>query len=148
MLLLLKIVKKKFVFFVKLFSTNLPNLDQIAEEIEKDLYLLGCSAVEDRLQDNVPKVIQDLLLAGIKVWMLTGDKLETAENIAHSCRLITGEMHVMRCFGKTSEEVFSKLRSNKEEFTLCMNEKRKKAFIVEGEALGKKNKIIYLTSTS
>jgi len=38
-------------------------IDQIAEEIEKDLYLIGCSAVEDRLQDNVPKVIQDLLIA-------------------------------------------------------------------------------------
>jgi len=111
-------------------------IHQIAEEFERDLYLLGCSAVEDRLQDNVPKVIQDLLVANIKVWMLTGDKLETAENIAHSCRLITGEMHVMRCFGKTPEEVHQKLRSNKEEFTLCMNERRKKALIVEGEALG------------
>ena len=40
-------------------------IDKIAEEIEKDLYLLGCSAVEDRLQDNVPKVIQDLLIASI-----------------------------------------------------------------------------------
>ena len=68
--------------------------------------------------------------------MLTGDKLETGENIAHSCRLITGEMHVMRTFGKTADEVHQKLKSNKEEFNLCMNEKRKKAFIVEGEALG------------
>ena len=44
--------------------------------------LLGCSGIEDKLQENVKEVIQDILAAGIKVWMLTGDKLETAENIA------------------------------------------------------------------
>ena len=81
--------------------------------------------------------------------MLTGDKLETAENIAHSCRLITGEMHVMRTFGKTPEDVFAKLRSNKEEFNLCVSENRKKAFIVEGEALGILTmKILYLIPSS
>lgn len=46
------------------------------------------TAVEDKLQDNVPETIFDLLKANIKVWMLTGDKLETAENIAKSCKLI------------------------------------------------------------
>jgi P-type E1-E2 ATPase len=53
--------------------------------IERDLYLLGATAVEDRLQDDVPKTIEKLLKANIKVWMLTGDKLDTAENIARSC---------------------------------------------------------------
>lgn len=50
--------------------------------------MLGATAVEDKLQDLVPETIADLLKANIKVWMLTGDKLETAENIARSCRLI------------------------------------------------------------
>lgn len=49
---------------------------------------MGATAVEDKLQDLVPETIADLLKANIKVWMLTGDKLETAENIARSCRLI------------------------------------------------------------
>jgi P-type E1-E2 ATPase len=44
--------------------------------------------VEDKLQDKVPETIRDLLKANIKVWMLTGDKLETAENIGYSCKLI------------------------------------------------------------
>jgi phospholipid-transporting ATPase len=44
--------------------------------------------VEDRLQDEVPNVIRDLIDVNVKVWMLTGDKLETAENIAFSCKLI------------------------------------------------------------
>jgi len=67
--------------------------------------------------------------------MLTGDKLETAENISHSCKLITGDMHVMRCFGKTHQVTEQKLKLCKEEFDECKRERRKKAFIVEGEAL-------------
>lgn len=60
----------------------------MTDKLERDLYLLGATAVEDKLQPEVPETIADLLKAGIKVWMLTGDKLETAENIARSCRLI------------------------------------------------------------
>jgi P-type E1-E2 ATPase len=44
--------------------------------------------VEDKLQDDVPATIKDLQQAGIKIWMLTGDKFETAENIACSCQLV------------------------------------------------------------
>ena len=46
------------------------------------------SGVEDLLQDNVQTCIQDLICANIKVWMLTGDKGETAENIGKSCGII------------------------------------------------------------
>jgi P-type E1-E2 ATPase len=58
--------------------------------------LLGATAVEDRLQDNVPETINDLQNAGIKIWMLTGDKLETAENIGYSCKLLKQDMTVWR----------------------------------------------------
>ena len=47
-------------------------------EIEYDLRLLGATAIEDRLQDGVPETIADLKVAGIKIWVATGDKLETA----------------------------------------------------------------------
>ena len=57
---------------------------------------MGATAVEDKLQDNVPQTIADLIRANIKVWMLTGDKLETAENIAKSCKLIQDQMQIMR----------------------------------------------------
>lgn len=56
--------------------------------------LLGATAVEDRLQDDVPQTIASLQEAGIKIWMLTGDKLETAENIAESCRLLIPSMRI------------------------------------------------------
>ena len=50
----------------------------VSDEIERDLRLLGATAIEDRLQDGVPETIADLKAAGIKVWVATGDKLETA----------------------------------------------------------------------
>ncbi|KAJ1996138.1 hypothetical protein GGI26_000189 [Coemansia sp. RSA 1358] len=63
-------------------------VEAICEEIEGDLLLSGVSAIEDRLQAGVPETIFKLRRAGIRVWMLTGDKVETAINIAKSCRLI------------------------------------------------------------
>ena len=49
-------------------------LDAVYEEIEQDLELLGATAIEDKLQDGVPEAIANLALAGIKIWVLTGDK--------------------------------------------------------------------------
>ena len=49
-------------------------IDRLYEEIEKDLTLIGMTAIEDKLQDGVPDCIENLTRAGIKVWMLTGDK--------------------------------------------------------------------------
>ena len=59
--------------------------------IENNLTLLGGTVVEDKLQDKVPETIKELRAAGIKIWVLTGDKLDTAENIGHSCNLLSNE---------------------------------------------------------
>ncbi|XP_059080980.1 phospholipid-transporting ATPase ID-like isoform X1 [Tigriopus californicus] len=67
-------------------------LDAIYNEIEKDLQLLGATAIEDKLQDGVPETIANLALAGIKLWVLTGDKQETAINIGYSCHLLTDDL--------------------------------------------------------
>ncbi|XP_067214700.1 phospholipid-transporting ATPase ID isoform X3 [Linepithema humile] len=67
-------------------------LDAIYEEIEKDMSLLGATAIEDKLQDGVPQTIANLSLAGIKLWVLTGDKQETAINIGYSCQLLTDDL--------------------------------------------------------
>jgi phospholipid-translocating ATPase len=53
-------------------------VDIVANELEQQLHLLGATAIEDRLQDGVPETIEDLKKAGIKIWVATGDKLETA----------------------------------------------------------------------
>ena len=57
------------------------------KELEEELDLVGASALEDMLQENVPECIDDFRKAGINVWMLTGDKFETAENIGFSCKM-------------------------------------------------------------
>lgn len=69
-------------------------LDKAAELIERDLFLLGATAIEDKLQDGVPDTIHTLQTAGIKVWVLTGDRQETAINIGMSCRLISESMNL------------------------------------------------------
>ena len=71
--------------------------------------------------------------------MATGDKLHTAENVAYSCRLIKGDTSIMRCVGKSFEEVQAKLRENVEIFEVCLSEGRKTAFVVQGDALGNRN---------
>lgn len=70
-------------------------LDKAAEIIETDFYLLGATAIEDQLQDGVPDTIHTLQQAGIKVWVLTGDRQETAINIGMSCRLISEDMTLL-----------------------------------------------------
>ena len=64
------------------------SIERTGEMIEKDLELAGATAIEDKLQKGVPEAIDKLRRAKIKLWMLTGDKLQTAVNIGHSCRLI------------------------------------------------------------
>lgn len=70
-------------------------LDKAAELIERDFYLLGATAIEDKLQDGVPDTIHTLQEAGIKVWVLTGDRQETAINIGMSCKLISEDMSLL-----------------------------------------------------
>lgn len=70
-------------------------LDKAAEIIEHDFTLLGATAIEDKLQDGVPDTIHTLQSAGIKVWVLTGDRQETAINIGMSCKLISEDMTLL-----------------------------------------------------
>ena len=75
------------------------------EEIESNLVLLGATAIEDKLQDFVPATIAKLRRAKIKVWVLTGDKKETAINIGYSCSLLTNEVERVYVDGNSSAEI-------------------------------------------
>ncbi|KAM6034472.1 phospholipid-transporting ATPase ID-like isoform 1-T2 [Chlamydotis macqueenii] len=87
-------------------------LSELYEEIEKDLMLLGATAIEDKLQDGVPQTIETLAKANIKIWVLTGDKQETAMNIGYSCNLLYDDMEdVFIIEGSTSEDVLNELRN-------------------------------------
>lgn len=65
-------------------------------KLESNLTLLGATGIEDRLQEGVPETISSLLAAGISIWVLTGDKPETAINIAYSAKLFTQQMELIR----------------------------------------------------
>ena len=66
-------------------------IDRLYDLIENNLTLIGGTVVEDKLQSGVPETIKELRSAGIKIWVLTGDKMDTAENIGHSCNLLSKE---------------------------------------------------------
>ncbi|XP_062963890.1 phospholipid-transporting ATPase VD isoform X2 [Cynocephalus volans] len=75
-----------------LAETSIDNREELllesAMRLENKLTLLGATGIEDRLQEGVPESIEALHKAGIKIWMLTGDKQETAVNIAYACKLL------------------------------------------------------------
>jgi len=89
------------------------DIEQLETEIEKDLTLIGCTAIEDKLQDGVPECIALLAAAGLNIWVLTGDKEETAINIAVACNLVLPSdymQHIIvnekRCNGSEAMRVF------------------------------------------
>ncbi|XP_044132199.1 phospholipid-transporting ATPase ID-like isoform X2 [Bufo gargarizans] len=97
-------------------STSLEDREEklcaLYEEIEKDLKLIGASAIEDKLQDGVPQTIEILTKANIKIWVLTGDKQETAENIGYSCNMLQDEMkEIFIVKGTSPQEVLEELRT-------------------------------------
>ncbi|XP_075715647.1 phospholipid-transporting ATPase VD isoform X2 [Rhinoderma darwinii] len=89
-----------------LAETSIDNREELLYEsalkLETDLMLLGATGIEDRLQEGVSETIESLRKAGIKIWMLTGDKEETAVNIAYSCQLLE---HSYKIFTVTRQEM-------------------------------------------
>jgi phospholipid-translocating P-type ATPase (flippase) len=80
-------------------------LDEVFADVEKNIYVLGATIVEDKLQDGVPETIRDLRLAGIKIWMLTGDKMDTASNIGLSCNLISKDLKIFKLHGEKGDKL-------------------------------------------
>ncbi|RKO98481.1 hypothetical protein CXG81DRAFT_15869, partial [Caulochytrium protostelioides] len=83
--------------------------DAVADELERELTLAGASAIEDRLQDGVPQAIATLAEAGIKIFVLTGDKMETAINIGFSCNLLQKSMVLIVIQATSVEGVIEQL---------------------------------------
>ncbi|GAA6077011.1 phospholipid-transporting ATPase IC isoform X1, partial [Tachysurus ichikawai] len=86
-------------------------LDAVYELIETDLMMIGATAIEDKLQDGVPETIANLARAQIKIWVLTGDKKETAENIGYACELLTGDMNIH--YGEDVNQKLSERQANR-----------------------------------
>lgn len=114
-------------------------LDKAAELIEKNLFLLGATAIEDKLQDGVPETIHTLQQAGIKVWVLTGDRQETAINIGYSCKLIQEDMSLIICneqtHWETKEFLENKVKTIKSTYQRG-DDIEPLALIIDGKSLG------------
>ncbi|XP_034541444.1 phospholipid-transporting ATPase ID [Notolabrus celidotus] len=103
---------KKHLFASTVMENRDEQLAVLYEEIEQGLKLLGATAIEDKLQEGVPETIARLNLADIKIWVLTGDKLETAMNIGYSCNMLRDDVNeVFVISGNTPLEVQQQLRS-------------------------------------
>lgn len=79
---------------IRLEGRNEAMATVVAEYLEKDLELLGLTGVEDKLQDDVKSTLELLRNAGVKIWMLTGDKIETARCIAISTKLVARNQYI------------------------------------------------------
>lgn len=87
-------------------GTNREKLNEVYDEIEKDFTLLGCTAIEDQLQDKVPECIKDFIDIGIKVWVLTGDKPDTSVSVAFSSKLIDHEYRIFEFSNLDTKEMY------------------------------------------
>ncbi|CAG9326924.1 ATP8A1_3 [Blepharisma stoltei] len=108
-------------------------VNEVGEEIEQKLNLIGATAIEDKLQDNVPSTIKALRDAGVKIWVLTGDKVETAVNIGFSCNLLTSEMVRILVTSPKTQQVSEELDRGIKSFGA--NTDTHYALVVSGEAL-------------
>ncbi|XP_014837248.1 PREDICTED: probable phospholipid-transporting ATPase VA [Poecilia mexicana] len=79
-------------------------LFESALRLETNLHLLGATGVEDRLQDGVPETIATLRKAGLQIWVLTGDKQETAVNIAYACKLLDPDEEIITLNADSQED--------------------------------------------
>ncbi|KAJ0988935.1 hypothetical protein J5N97_007291 [Dioscorea zingiberensis] len=112
-------------------------LAEVCQRLEHDFEILGVTAIEDRLQDGVPETIETLRQAGINFWMLTGDKQNTAIQIALLCNFISSEPKGQLLFinGKTEDEVLRSLERVLLTMRITTTEPKDMAFVVDGWAL-------------
>lgn len=125
-------------------------VEVVNDKIERELILVGATAIEDRLQDKVPACLEILANAGLRIWMLTGDKLETAVNIGYACSLLTDAMDVntvqlnvgdKRLSARQTHEERSKIFTTQvtEQFAAMkervMKRENLSALVIEGNAL-------------
>ncbi|XP_060682087.1 phospholipid-transporting ATPase IB isoform X1 [Hemiscyllium ocellatum] len=110
-------------------------LEESYELIEKNLLLLGATAIEDRLQNGVPETIATLMKADIKIWVLTGDKQETAINIGYSCKLVSQSMSLLIVNEDSLDATRETLTHHCEDLGESLNKENELALIIDGHTL-------------
>nr|XP_022321907.1 probable phospholipid-transporting ATPase IA isoform X3 [Crassostrea virginica] len=120
-------------------STSLQNrdkkLEEAAELIERNLRLLGATAIEDKLQEGVPETISNLSKADMKIWVLTGDKQETAINIGYSCHLLTQGMPLLIINEHSLDGTRETLRKHVQDFGDLLCKENDVGLIIDGQTL-------------
>jgi phospholipid-transporting ATPase len=120
-------------------STTINNRNElvaeVAERIERNLILLGATGIEDKLQDQVPESLSMLLKAGIKVWILTGDKKETAINIGFSCKLLSDQLLNLTLDGDTLDDTQRQLYEHCQKFGESLRKENLASLVIEGKTL-------------
>ncbi|KAI4899997.1 hypothetical protein NFI96_014505, partial [Prochilodus magdalenae] len=123
-------------------------LEELYEHMEKELTMLGVTGIEDRLQEGVPETISCLRRAGVKVWVLTGDKIETAVNVGYACKLMDPDTRLLQ-----GEELRQLLQSptpevyfhmDKESLVWSTDKRSKTAIVVDGFELIRLHQLISL----
>ena len=121
-------------------------VEAVSNEIECNLQILGATAIEDKLQAEVSDTIQSLLLAQINVWIITGDKKETAINIGFACSLLASDMQLVILDSEDPEELEQIVRD-----ALSTPSERRLALVANGSSLyyllQEKNSDLFLTLT-
>ncbi|THG97433.1 hypothetical protein EW026_g4568 [Hermanssonia centrifuga] len=113
---------------IRLEGRNEAMATVVSEYLERDLELLGLTGVEDKLQDDVKSTLELLRNAGIKIWMLTGDKIETATCIAISTKLVARNQYIHQIAKlKTSDEIRHQLDFLQNKLDCCL--------VIDGESL-------------
>jgi phospholipid-translocating ATPase len=109
-------------------------MESVCEDIEQHLTLIGGTAIEDKLQEGVPETIAVLAKAGIKIWVLTGDKIETAINIGFACNLLTKDMLLLSVNARDEQETLDQLRNSQMQVDQVSGT-QKCALVIDGESL-------------
>jgi len=119
-------------------------IENLEEQIEKQLILIGATAIEDKLQDGVPECIANIVKAGVNIWMLTGDKEETAINIAVACNLVSPVQYmdhiiINKNVAETGEKMMEIFNNEIQKYDLSLrtlgSAVKPRALIIDGPSL-------------
>ncbi|KAK7870454.1 hypothetical protein R5R35_000733 [Gryllus longicercus] len=110
-------------------------IEDAANLIETNLRLLGATAIEDKLQDQVPETIAALMKAEIHLWVLTGDKQETAINIGYSCKLITQGMPLLVLNEDSLDTTREAIARHSADFGEQLGKANEVALVIDGKTL-------------
>lgn len=142
------LTEKQFKSVMKLYQDAMISaekkklLNQLSDQLDQELILLGCSAIEDNLQEQVPESIQRFYEANIKVWMITGDKFETAENIGHCAGIIRPNSQIFRFKNPNIKEFAKQVREMKRDIQ-SMKSDLPKAIIIDTTKASKSKHLIF-----